>query len=284
MEKFNKQEIMLFCDKINMPNEMKNKILNSFDIINISFIETFYKDFYNYSTAKGAYNKLKEYTKTLDNNGICELTILLGIAIGSYKYYLEMGISEEIYIDTMKSFSRFVLECYKWNGFWCFDRGFWIWRHISLVLFRIEELEFEICICDESLSKILNISVNEEIVFVHIPNDAICTVDNLHLSYDKAKIFFKKYFKKDFKIFCSSWLLGKELDILLSKNSRILNFRKDYDIIDNYVESEDYLQWVFDRFDGNIKDFVPKTYLQEKIKSYVLEGGKMTVGFGILNY
>ena len=282
MKNFNKEDIIKFCNKINMPKEILNKIIDKFHLIAEDKVNIFYKDFFELDKAQSAYENLKTYTDNLDEDNICELTVLLAISIECYEKYIEKNIDEKIYIDTMKCFSRFVLENYKWTGKWSFDRGFWVWRQLSLSLFRIGELEFEICYIDDDTAKKLNGYKNEKVIYVHIPSDANCKIDNLHLSYEQAKQFFKTHFNAEYKILCSSWLLGKELEDLLCENSGIKNFRKDYNIFESYLESDDYLQWVFNKFDGNIQDFIPKTSLQKAIRQHLINGGKMTIGFGIL--
>lgn len=282
MENFNEKHIIKFCNKINMPEEVVNQIKNKINLIDEEKINGFYKDFFEYDKAEKAYKILKEYTNILDEDNICELIVLLAIAIECNKNYTEKGIDENIYLDTMKCFSRFIKETHKWTGKWNFDRGFWVWRQLSLILFRIGELEFEICDIDESLAKKINQDENGKIIYVHIPNDAKCEGQLLHKSYLEAKSFFKKYFNYNGKIVCSTWLLGKELEQLLNKDSGISNFRKDYNMLDCYFESNDYLQWVFDKYEGDIKDFMPKTSLQKSIKEHLLNGGKMTVGLGVL--
>lgn len=281
MDFFNINNILEFCYKIYICKNIIDLIPQKYYLIDENIISEFYYDFFENEKAEEAYKKLQQYTDNIDSDKICELIVLLSIAIKSYENYKKKGIDEKIYIDTMKCFSRFIKETYKWTGKYTFDRGFWVWRQLSLVLFRIGQLEFEVSNIDETLANKLNINKNNKVLYVHIPSDAICTIQELEYSYYKANEFFKKYFNAEYLFLCSSWLLGKELEYLIKENSGIYNFRKDYEIID-YFESDDYIQWVFDKFDGNIKDFIPKTNLQKSIKQHIIDGGKMTVGLGIL--
>lgn len=281
MDFFSINNILEFCYKIDICKNIIDLIPQKYYLIDENIISEFYYDFFEDEKAEEAYKKLQQYTDNIDSDKICELIVLLSIAIKSYESYKKKGIDEKIYIDTMKCFSRFIKETYKWTGEYTFDRGFWVWRQLSLVLFRIGQLEFEISNIDETLANKLNINKNDKVLYVHIPSDAMCTIQELEYSYYKANEFFKKYFNAEYLFLCSSWLLGKELEYLIKENSGIYNFRKDYEIID-YFESDDYIQWVFDKFDGNIKDFIPKTSLQNSIKQHIIDGGKMTVGLGIL--
>ena len=281
MNDFNLENILCFCYKIDMPEYMIKLIVKKFSLIDKGIVEKLYCDFFDYKKAEETYKKLQNYTDSIDNDKICELTILLYVAIKSYDYYKEKGIDKKIYLDTMKCFSRFVKETYNWTGKYTFDRGFWVWRQLCLALFRIGQLEFEIANVDKNIAKKLDIDQDSKVLYVHIPNDAICTTEELENSYNNAREFFKKYFNNDYLLLCSSWLLGKELESLIDCNGGIYNFRKDYEIFD-YFESDDYLQWVFNKYSGDIKDFKEKTKLQKAIKTHLINGGKMTVGIGKL--
>lgn len=279
---FNEKNIINFCYKIDMPKGMIQEIEKNFCLIEEGKIMPICKRLLIYEQAEEAYKDLKDYTQNLDGNNICELIVFLYTAIKSYDKYIEKGINEKIYIDTMKCFSRFVKETYINTNKYVFDRGFWAWRQLALNIFRIDELEFEIATINEEIASKINILKEDKVLYVHIPSDAICTNQKLKSTYNNAKIFFNQIFNREYKVLCSSWLLGKELENFIRKDSGIYNFRKDYNMLDNYFESDDYIEWVFNKFEGNIKDFKPKTSLQKSIQDHILKGGKMTVGLGVL--
>ncbi|MCR5754480.1 MAG: acyltransferase domain-containing protein, partial [Acetatifactor sp.] len=60
-----------------------------------------------------------------------------------HEKYVQTGIPEQIFVDTMGCFTRFAKECNVRNGGFYFDRGFWTCRQISMSLFRIGTLEYE---------------------------------------------------------------------------------------------------------------------------------------------
>lgn len=279
---FNIKDIINLCYKIDMPQGMIQEIEKNFHLIEKDKIIPICENLLNDKQAEEAYKTLKVYTDTLDENKVCELIVFLYTAILSYDKYIEKGINEKIYLNTMKCFSRFVRETYNNTNKYIFDRGFWAWRQLSLRIFRINELEFEIASLNDDIAKKINIPKEDKVLYVHIPSDAVCTNEKLNTTYKNAKIFFNEIFNKEYKILCSSWLLGKELEGFIKKDSGIYNFRKDYNMLDNYFESNDYLEWVFNKFEGDIKDFNAKTSLQKSIQQHILKGGKMTVGLGVL--
>lgn len=220
------------------------------------------------------------YHKILDElhlkeNDLLVLKIFLLAALKSYEKYLEKGIRESIYIETMKCFSRFCNEhlvSYKKYGF---DRGFWTGRQTSLSLFRLGTLEYEMC--EESGIKKIEI---------HIPSDAILTKEKIDESISLAKDFFKTYFPeyKDAKYYCHTWLLSPTLvkENMLSKDSHILIFMSYFNIVDSYP-SNDYLEWVYkDRYLKDLSTFKCITSLQSKLKQYIIKDNEFLNGIGEL--
>lgn len=75
--------------------------------------------------------------------------------------YQRQEIGEEIFVDTMRCFSRFIRECYEMSGRFAFDRGWWTWRQLCMSLFRLGDLECELCTGE-----------GERVISLHIPSDA----------------------------------------------------------------------------------------------------------------
>ena len=68
-------------------------------------------------------------------------------------------LPEDVWLDTMKCFSRFVGEhrnSYGWEGF---DRGFWTVRQVRASLFRLGELEYEMVESGERKHISLHVSI-----------------------------------------------------------------------------------------------------------------------------
>jgi len=114
--------------------------------------------------------------------GFAQLRVFLCAALKTRIRYAEKGIPDEIFVQTMKCFSRFVGEHRASCGEYGFDRGFWVGRQLSLLLFRLGELEYE-CADYEG----------EKALSVHIPSDADLTPEKLDRSFAAAREFFAKY-------------------------------------------------------------------------------------------
>ena len=117
-----------------------------------------------------------------------------------------------------------------------FDRDFWVHKQLSLVIFRLGELEYEF--------------INDSIS-IHTPSDAVLTKSKIDKSIKMLLKFIKKYSPnyKDKLIYCDSWLLSPNLAKYLHEESNILTFQNYFNIkkiSENYgnVISIDYREGV----------------------------------------
>lgn len=216
---------------------------------------------------RAAYEQLQA-TLVNDEKGFIMLSVMLHAALLSLERYQKRGIGEEIFIDTMKCFARFVGEHKVSFGYYGFDRGFWTGRQLSLSLFRLGMLEYEL-------------AENNDIA-IHIPSGSDLSDGALRKSFDLAKAFFKEQNIPVRRYVCGSWLLSPALKELLPAQSKILNFQSKFRIIEYDRESDGYKLWVFKRKDIPPEEFPEDTSLQRTLKQYVLAGGKIGEAFGEL--
>lgn len=224
-------------------------------------------------TAKEAYEKLNELLDD-DEDKVKLLYCYLLCATKQITTYENLGISYDIYIATMKCFSRFLVETYNRLGKWFFDRGWWTYRQVSLTLFRIGELEFE--------RRYYN---DEKVVSIHIPSDANFSSDRVEQSILLAKKFLSQHYPeyKNSKFICNSWLLSPQLIPLLDSESNIAKFYSRFSIVENKTDLKDYIEWLFQSQEDTPLDKLPeKTSLQRKVKEYMRSGKFIGAGFGIL--
>jgi len=211
-----------------------------------------------------AYNSLLAIFDNTDPAGIKMLTAQLCAALQTRGNYAQQGICDKIFIDTMKCFTRFILEHFGTYDRYHFDRGWWAWRQLSMRIVRLGVLEFEL--------------MKEGYISVHIPSDAVMTNDALSESYDIAKSFYTPHGSPEIR--CCTWLLSPALKEILPAGSRILNFQKDYEIFELIPESNYFMRWVFNKeygdVSGDIAQLPEDTSLQRGVKKLLLEG--KTVG------
>lgn len=199
------------------------------------------------------------------------LACLLLAAARAHEEYVRLGISEEVFADTMHCFPRFVKEHRALTGEWGLDRGWWAWRATCLRLFRIGAFEYEL------------ISGEKHALSLHIPSDASLDPEACRSSHEKARAFFAAHFPayRQAPVVCESWLLHPVLRDLLGEESNIVRFRSLFDIARVDDEDTSYRAFVFRRADGNIADYPEKTSLQRRLKEHLLRGGRMGSALGI---
>jgi len=227
----------------------------------------------------GSARKLDGDLCSVSDQGAAEMARQLNIAIANRQNGPLCDIPEPIWIDTMKCFTRFVLEHYQSCGEYGFDRGFWTTRQISGKLFRIGELEYELL--EENDNKTVSL---------HIPSDAHLEGGQLNDSVSQAQAFFNQYFPAwgNAPMHCESWLLSPQLKQLLQENSRILRFQQGFDISEAADDAlEAILQWVYCltpsmQKNAALKALPETTSLQRAMKAYLLSGGTVHSGFGPL--
>lgn len=220
-------------------------------------------------TAPDAYRTLE---KVLGGNDMAMLACQLQAAAAVHDRYRLLGIPDEIYFDTMKCFPRFLEETRRRRGRYVYDRAWWSWRQVSMTLFRVGALEYELLPGERAIS-------------LHIPSDACFSPEDVDRSLAEAGRFFERFFPgraADHRI-CESWLLSPELGKLLEPGSHIRSFQSRFRILREEPENRDFLEWLF----GADTDTPPEalsetTSLQRRVKAHLLEGGRIGAALGIL--
>lgn len=264
--------IKQISDMIELQSEVQEKLLLLQDTIATEEVNRWIPLLTEVDKWVEARLKLKELLVP-DEKGFKMLLCMLQAAAYSYEKYESLGISEKIFIDTMKCFTRFVAEHKVSFGYYGFDRDFWTGRQLSLLLFRVGELEVEKRICQ-----------GEKTVAVHIPSDAKMTRENCITSFKQAKELFEKCDKEyvDVPYTCHSWLLSPVLKELLPENSRIIQFQNMFEIVKVEPENTDYMEWVFKSKDIPLAQLPEDTSLQRAMKKHLLNGGWIGAGEGII--
>lgn len=224
-------------------------------------------------TAAEAQKYLENYFQD-DEDKIKMLFCHLECARRIYEKYGEKKIPDEIFIETMKCFTRFIGECGKKNGRLFFDRAFWTYRQLSMNIFRIGALEYQFVEHE-----------GEKAIGVHIPSDADLSKQSVDDSLEMAKVFFRTYYPdyKYTRYTCDSWLLSPALKELLPETSNILSFGGRFDIIEEDREAKDCMEWLFQvPADTDYEKLPEKTSLQKKAKKWLLDGGTIGVAYGVM--
>ena len=237
--------------------------------------------FLNRAKAGPALVKLRDLVQP-DRDGFGILCCMLRAALYTRSKYEQLGIGQDIFKATMECFPRFVREHHASYGRYGFDRDFWTIRQLSLRLFRIGELEFELADQPDDLPSSAS---GPRVINVHIPSDARLEQERCIHSWKCASRFIQKFFPDwvGLPVMCSSWLLSPALGELLPDTSHILQFQQLFDIVETDPMADDWREWVFQRNQAPIGELPEHTSLQRNMKAYLLKGGQIGVGVGVLN-
>lgn len=209
-----------------------------------------------------------------DADGTKILSCYLHAALQTHARYAALGIDEQIFLDTVKCFPRFIGECLERKGVLAFDRAHWSYRHLNMSIMRLGTLEFE-----------WKTREGERVIAVHIPTDADFTPAALDESFVAARRITRTHVPTyaDAPITCESWLMGEALHKVLKPTSKILQFQARFDILQKHPVNAGYLTFIFHRADCSDVATLPEdTSLQRNVKALLLSGGGIDGGFGVL--
>ncbi len=189
-----------------------------------------------------------------------------------WEEYRKRGIPEEIFWDTMGAFPRFLRETKVYRGEWAVDRTWWSWRQISMTIFRLGALEYELIRKDGT-------------IHIHIPSDADFSPASVDDSLLRLKRFCREYFPEfgGADVTCHSWLLSDVLPELLPPEANIVSFQRRFRMKEQERDSDGCVRFLFHALsDVPVSDLAEDTSLQRKAKALMLRGGHVGSGFGVL--
>ena len=264
-----------FYNLIEMPDEMVKGAFDASEYVHAHMdeISPLLDKMMVLDTMESAYGELEKLLS--EDHGNFKMFYCQSLcAVRIYDKYEAMGVSKEIFKETMKCFTRFAGECLVRNASYYFDRGWWTYRQISMNLLRIGTLEYEFC----------NFH-GEDVISIHIPSDADLTHESVTASVNASKDFIKKYVPENAgrRYVCESWLLSPKLREFLPETSKIRDFQDRFDIKEVIPDNMDCLEWLFKSTDKvPFADLPENTSLQRSVKPFIINGGKLGAAFGIL--
>ena len=256
-------DILNLCEQINLQPEIKKQVedfVKHFDFTQIDEIQKGYLVYEDMQKTLEQVQKILGY----DENGIKILACLLNASSKNYQVYQEKSISDKIYFDTMKCFTRFINEAEQITKKPCFDLYWWATRQAGCHLFRLGELEYEAVL-----------KKNELNVYIHIPSDARLNKELVDASLEQAFQFFEKQYPQFEKteFYCHSWLLDNQLKMFLGKDSNIISFQNRFTVLEE-GQADPYLnKWLFNTDSTDCATFCENTSLQKNVKNHLVNGG-----------
>lgn len=266
-------ELKELCKGIQLPEKACGRVFEEHERVNLAEMDRQLNSLMERKTAEKAYHHLVNCLGK-DSDNMKMLMCQLVCACRDYDRYKELGISDEVYFDTMRCFTRFLGERRMRTGEILFDRGWWTYRQVSMVLFRIGELEYELTNFE-----------GKDAVSIHILSDAAFVPENVEVSLRLAADFIQRVYPEyaQAEYFCESWLLSPRLAELVKETSNIRKFQKLFIIKKDMPEDTEYMEWMFGKEPGTSLEELPEnTSLQIKTKELMKNGGNIGAGVGIL--
>lgn len=260
------------CNMLEIPYEVKATLLECEKHIDFKGMEQELEQMKHPECWTGALERLKDLLGS-DEDGMKILTCQLKCVCDTYLKYQELGISDEIFIATMMFFTRFLKDHKDRHGSYRYVWAWWAVRQISMMEYRIGELEYE-----------MRMDNDRHLIDIHIPADADMTIEKLRNSYLKAVNFFETYYPqlRGAEMVCSSWLLAPSLKKVLPEDSRIMQFQRAFVVEHMDEESLGFMDWVYGSKDISLEELPEHTTLQRNLKPYLLNNGKIEWATGKL--
>ncbi len=189
----------------------------------------------------------------------------LRIVRKAWPAWLQKGLPESVWIDTMRFATRYLHDGKKAYGRFCFKAGWWFPRQMAMELFRLGSLEFELFPHAEGKR-----------VYLHIPSDGSLAPADIDDSLERFRAFAAEFYPawQDAPMYCDSWLLSPALREMLPEGSRILAFQERFRILSVNEESMSAIGWVFPGHQKPSDDLPEGTTLQKRMKAFLKKGGK----------
>lgn len=266
---------------LDFPEAVIEQMMMELESISSEVLEQYSRELLDANKAKAAAKKIDE---VYGEEPFVALTIYLYAASQSWlKIYQPLKIPRTVYLATMNAFTRFIHEHFQVTGRYRFDRGFWIWRYTSGLIFRIGELEYERTYFPKG-HKELKLE-GKQCLSLHIPSDADLSRNKIRDSYESAIRFFELYFP-DYHyqvMYTDTWLLSPNLTKWLKQDLKIRLFAADYRLLSVDEQDDSGVPWIFGRVDANVQDYPEKTSLQRQAKQQLLAGAHIGSALGILS-
>lgn len=246
-----------------------------------------------YNSKSFDFTEMLEDTKTLAlKNNICEFSaymlLLLCMTPKLHKRYIQKGINDKIFYETMADLRYKLEECILVRGKIGTFVPQWYKGFFEMRIFALGRLQFEInhtwfeCTVDG-----IDIPKGTKVLSVHIPRTNTRLEHSLVIdSYRQAAQFFKEEFDESIIFICNSWLLYPWNRTILKDGSNLAQFYDDFTIVSS-GEYQNYSEvWrLFDcLYDGDPNNLPNDSSLRRAYIERIKSGLPIGHGTGVILY
>ncbi len=286
MIKENAKQLM---QKLDFPVGAQQELLSALDVfLNSSEFQEIVK---GYKRADFDFSKTLEDIKNLAlTHNVCEYTaymlLLICLAPELHKRYIQKGIDDKIFYETMSDLRYKLEECRLVHGKCGTFVAWWYKGFLEMKIFALGRLQFELnhtwfdCTVDG-----VHIPKGTKVLSVHIPRTGTKLDHSLVSdSYKQAKEFFKDEFDDNVIFICNSWLLYPWHREVLKDGSNLARFYDNFTIVQT-GEYQNYSEvWrLFDcLYDGNPDKLPNDTTLRRAYIERIKSGKPIGHGTGVI--
>lgn len=204
-----------------------------------------------------------------------DMIVLLYAAEKMAEQYKELGISDEIYRDTVSDLCHKLYECKKLKGEWGTFVAWWLAGYFRLKRFALGRLQYEVVDYDGKPALNCHIPSGSPLKFEAV-------MDSLHKAYD-----FYPSVRADGKItvICHSWLLYPPHRELFSEGGNLRRFVDLFTVTESTPDPKNQSLWLifYKNYNSVSLDELPTdTSLQRAFVEYLRAGNCMGYGRGYL--
>ena len=261
-----KTVIRKWYDKLGFPSLYDGQFADALDRIPIS--DTLTPETFDWSGEDGQQNLLS----------------VLYMCEGLSRRYAQLGIPEEILMDTLADVVRWLDVWSDIKGQMYLGEMGWLRWHFLMKIFKLGRLQFLIGYAKRDIPE-RGVQTGDPILDIHIPNAGPLTPEECDRSLKMALEFFPKYFPEHiFTVFtCYSWLLDDTLKGFLPESSNILRFQNRFTPVARTC-SDALLGFVFgwQTTREQLQNRPAETRLKKGIKTHIQKNGRFYVVLGYM--
>lgn len=215
---------------------------------------------------------------------------LLSLAEELHARYVLMGLSEELFHDTIMDLRYKLIECMECKGVpGTFVAG-WFDGFYQLDRFCYGRFQFELSDYGRDEDYVMKcgkvVHKGDLAIGFHIPSSGVPLTDEVRMASYKAAYERVKPLFPDGKVLfcCGSWLLCPNYEKFLPKEMNVLKFINDFEIVDWHENDKFHDAWrVFGKDADLPYDKLPRdTRMKKGFAEWLCSGGKTGSGYGLI--
>lgn len=199
--------------------------------------------------------------------------------------YREKKVEESIITASFDDIIYKMNECKRVKGIYGISRPGWFYGWFKASRFMLGRLQFELSFIPGDVftgGKLLK--KGDKAIRIHIPdNGKSFDRETRKDAYRRAHSFFLREFDSDdIPFICSSWLLSPLNEEFLGNKSNIVDFSKEFKIIETKDDGNVSAVWIFGKeYRNNPFEMPEDNTLQRKYREHLIKGGSILSATGV---